>query len=74
MVCVTAAVLHIYELNAPAFNTVEPPGQIVNVPVIDGVGFAFTFIVLSDVAAEHPVPKFDVNLSVTVPLKFAAGV
>ena len=33
-----------------------------------------TFIVLSEVAALHPVPKFDVNRSVTVPLKFAAGV
>ena len=36
--------------------------------------FAVTVTVLSAVAAVQPVPAFDVSLSVTVPLKFAAGV
>ena len=39
------------------------------------VGLAVTLIVLSDVAAVvQGLVKFEVNLSVTVPLKLAAGV
>ena len=50
---VVAPVLHKYELPVDAVNVVEPPLQIVVVPLILAVGFALT-VTLAFADAVHP--------------------